>query len=281
MRGKQPGGPIQRLLPVGLNSARAGIGIVGYLLLVVAVAVLASLLVPPATADLPATVYVDRRVGDDGNDGRTPENAYENLTTALRHAPDSANVLLMGYGNDLVYAGTETGCVTLRGTAEDPFTIRRNTYTNTLYAAEVTATRKVTDRWEQVRRDGRVRTWSVPWPDPIRLPDEPEKGFLKLGAIGIVGYPEEPPAGATQVAWWSDGRLYYRDDHYDPNEFDVFVKNGSGLCISGESEHVRIVDLSVIGAVHAIRVEPGARDVRVRHIFRENVLDSDLRGDRR
>ena len=69
--------------------------------------------------------------------------------------------------------------------------------------------------------------------------------------------------------------LYLRSGQASPHDYAVTVKNGDAICLSGLSRHVRIDDLMVVGAVHAVRVEPGAVDVGVDHLVRHNVLDKD------
>lgn len=242
---------------------------------VLALGLVADLLIPAASAGQPSTLYVDRRIGSDTASGRTPEEPLESFLEATRRARPGTQILVTGYGTNLAYAGTEHRCLTLRGTKDEPITIRRNVYTNTLYPAILTATRKVPGRWRLVERDGRIRTWAADWPHPIRLHGDPDSGFVKLGKVGVYGYADEPHPAVPSAAWWADGKVYVRDDHYDPNEYDIFVKAGDGICLSGDSAHVRIQDLMVAGAVHAVRVEPGAVDIRRSHLVRENVLDDD------
>ncbi len=259
--------PLKRRLLIG---AVAVVGVLG-------LALVADVLVPPATASSPLTLYVDRRIGADSNDGLTPENALFSFAAALKLARPGADIVLTGYGSRLSYDGTGTKCVTLRGTPDKPITIRRNVYTNTLYPAKITSTRLVKWRkWTVVSTEGSMQVWAANWPSPIRLSTDPDAGFVKLGVVSLTGYAKEPPASAGRAAWWADNKLYVRMENVDPNKHPVYVKDGDGLCLTGESRHVRISDLMFAGAVHAIRVEPGAEDIQVRHIHRQSVLDKDM-----
>lgn len=242
---------------------------------VLALALLADVVLPPAAANQPNTLYVDRRIGSDSWSGRSPEEPLASFLEATRRARPGTQILVTGYSTSLVYAGTEHRCSTLRGTKDEPITIRRNVYTNTLYPAILTANRKVPGPWRVVERNGKSRTWAADWPHEIQLHGDPDNGFVQLGAIAVYGYADEPHPAVARAAWWDDGKVFIRDNHYDPNEFDIFVKAGDGICLSGDSAHVRIDDLMVEGAVHAVRVEPGAVDIQTSHLVRANVLDDD------
>jgi hypothetical protein len=245
---------------------------------VLGLSAVADALIPAASADLPDTLYVDIRIGSDSNSGRMPDQALATLAEALDRAGPGTDILLTGYGDRLVYPGTGPRCVTLVGTAAEPVVIRRNVYTNTLYPAVLTSTEPVRGPWRR-EDDGTtapgVDTWSAPWPDRIVLTGDPDFGFVKIGGIALTGYTTRPPASVSEAAWWADGRLYLRTGRADPHRHPVSVKNGDGICLSGASRHVRIDDLMVSGAVHAVRTEPGARDIRITHMVRYNVLDDD------
>jgi hypothetical protein len=244
---------------------------------VLAVSAIADLAMPPARASLPSTLYVDRRIGADHHDGRTPETPLASLEEAVRRAEPGTTILITGYGDRLVYPGTGTRCVTLRGTPDRPIVIRRNVYTNTLNPVVFTTIRKVPGPWRLVEegRDGN-QTYSAAWPNRIRLFGDPDMGLVRVGGIAMTGYPRRPPDTAEEASWWEDGTLFIRTRRANPNNYPVFVKDGDGICLSGASRHVRIKDIMVAGAVHAVRAEPGAVDIRVQHVVRENVLDDDL-----
>ena len=245
---------------------------------VVAVGLVADLLVPPARAALPLTLYVDVRIGADSHDGRRPDRALETLDEAVRQARPGADILLTGYGTRLDYPGTGTRCLTVVGTADRPVVIRRNVYTNTLNPAVLSVDRKVTGRWTPhggERADG-SRTWSTPWPRRIRLTGDPDLGFVKIGGIALTGHARRPVASEVEAAWWAGGKVFVRTARADPRKYPVVVKDGDGICLSARSRHVRVKDLMVVGAVHAVRVEPGAVDVEVEHLVRQNVLDDDF-----
>lgn len=244
---------------------------------VLAVSLVADVAMPPARADLPSTLYVDRRIGADHHDGRTPETPLATLQEAVRRAEPGTTILITGYGHRLVYPGTGTTCLTVRGTPDRPVVIRRNVYTNTLNPVVLTTTRKVPGPWTLLEegRDG-SQTWSAAWPNHIRLFGDPDMGLVKVGGIAMTGYSRRPPDTAQEASWWEDGQLFIRTRRANPNNYPVFVKDGDGICLSRESRHVRIKDIKVAGAVHAVRAEPGAVDIGVQHVVRENVLDADL-----
>ncbi|REF36557.1 hypothetical protein [Thermasporomyces composti] len=243
---------------------------------VLAVSVVADIAMPPARANLPSTLYVDRRIGADHHDGRTPETPLATLEEAVRRAEPGTTILITGYGHRLVYPGTGTKCLTVRGTPDRPVVIRRNVYTNTLNPTVFTTNRRVPGPWRLVEEesDGR-QTWSTPWPNHIRLFGDPDLGLVRVGGIAMTGYPRRPPDTAEEASWWEHGTLFIRTRRANPNNYPVFVKDGDGICLSGRSRHVRIKDIKVAGAVHAVRAEPGAVDIRVQHVVRENVLDAD------
>ncbi|MFD2077880.1 hypothetical protein SAMN05421678_10850 [Actinopolymorpha cephalotaxi] len=250
-------------------------------LVVAAVAVLVVSLVadralPPASAGAPHTLYVDSRIGDDGLPGTLPDQPLASLSEALRRVRPGTQILMAGYGDQLPYLGTGVHCPTVQGTAERPVVIRRNVYTNILRPVVLTTATPVTGPWTLRETTSEYRTWSAPWPDRIRLAGDPDYGFVKIGAIALTGYAKPPRDYAHEAAWWSGGRLYLRSGRASPHDYGVTVKNGDALCLSGRSRHVQIDDLMVVGAVHAIRVEPGAQDIRVDHFVRHNVLDKDL-----
>ncbi len=249
--------------------------------LVAAVAVLAMSLVadravPPASAGAPHTLYVDARIGDDSSGGALPDQPLATLAEALRRARPGTTILMAGYGDQLPYFGTGVHCPTVVGTAERPVVIRRNVYTNILRPVVLTTATPVTGPWTLRENAPGHRTWSAPWPDRIRLAGDPDYGFVKIGGIALTGYAKAPAGYAHEAAWWSGGRLYLRSGRASPHDYPVTVKNGDAICLSGGSRHVRIDDLMVAGAVHAVRVEPGAVDIRVDHVVRNNVLDKDL-----
>lgn len=252
------------------------LGAAGAVVSVLAAALLADVVLPPASAGQPDTLYVDRRIGSDRATGRLPDQPLATLDEAVRRVRPGGQILITGYGTRLAYPGTEDRCITLRGEPGKPITIERNVYTNTLYPTVFTSTRLVRGPWKLVEETSEHRTWAAPWPRRIRLTGDADDGFVKLGGITLVGFREQPEEVVRNGAWWSDGQLYVRSDHYDPNEFDIYVKSGDGICVSGDSAHLRINDLMVAGAIHAVRVEPGAVDVQVTHIVRANVLDPDL-----
>ncbi|SDR97663.1 hypothetical protein [Actinopolymorpha singaporensis] len=243
---------------------------------VLAVSLVADRAVPPASAGSPHTLYVDARIGDDDAPGTLPDQPLATLTEALRRTRPGTDILMAGYGDRLPYLGTGVQCPTVEGTAERPVVIRRNVYTNILRPVVLTTDTPVTGPWTLRETTAGHRTWSAPWPDRIRLFGDPDYGFVKIGGIALTGYAEPPGDYAHEAAWWSDGRLYLRSGRASPHDYAVTVKNGDAICLSGRSRHVRIDDLMVVGAVHAVRVEPGAVDVRVDHFVRHNVLDKDL-----
>lgn len=251
-------------------------GAAGAVAAVLAAALLADVLLPPATAGQPDTLYVDRRIGSDDATGRVPDKPLATIDEAVRRVRPGGQVLITGYGTRLAYAGTEDRCVTVRGEPGKPITIRRNVYTNTLYPAVLTSTRTIRGPWELVEETSETRTFAAPWPRPIRLSGDADDGFVKLGGITLVGFRGKPEPAVRNAAWWADGQVFIRSDHYDPNDYDILVKAGDGICVSGRSAHLRIKDLMIVGAVHAIRVERGAVDVEVSHVVRQNVLDPDL-----
>ncbi|GAB3404923.1 hypothetical protein [Flindersiella endophytica] len=251
-------------------------GAAGAVVAVLAAALLADVLLPPATAGQPVTLYVDRRIGSDDAAGRLPDQPLATIDEAIRRVKPGGQVLITGYGTRLAYPGTEDRCITLRGEPGKPITLQRNVYTNTLYPTVLTSTRLVRGPWKLVEETSETRTFAAPWPRRIRLSGDADDGFVKLGGITLVGFGSKPEAVVRNAAWWADGQVFIRSDHYDPNDFDIFVKAGDGICVSGRSAHVRINDLMIVGAVHAIRVEPGAVDVKVSHLVRQNVLDRDL-----
>ncbi|WP_020574959.1 twin-arginine translocation signal domain-containing protein [Actinopolymorpha alba] len=242
---------------------------------VLAVSVLVDLVIPPASASMPATLYVDRRIGVDDNDGRVPEEPLATLTEAVRRAAPGTDILITGYGSRDVYPGTGTNCLTVVGTPDKPITIRRNVYTNTLYPAVLTTNAEAKGPWTPGAETAGLQTWSMPWPGRIQLFGDPDLGFVKIGELALFGYRHRPPVSEGEAAWWQDGRVYVRTRTADPNEYRVIVKDGDGICLSGKSRHVRIKDFMVVGAVHAVRVEEGAVDVEVDHMVRRNVLDGD------
>ncbi|MGH3486766.1 MAG: hypothetical protein ACRDP8_02445 [Actinopolymorphaceae bacterium] len=268
---------------------------------ILAVSVVADALIPPASARMPLTIYVDARIGDDRAPGRTPDEPLATLGEALRRAKPGADILLTGYGDRLTYAGTGTHCVTLVGEPDRPIVIRRNVYTNTLAPAVISADHTVRGGWTRHPDDHGTKepagdpgrnagardtghtsdtrhsrgVWSMPWPRRIRLTGDPDVGFVKIGGIALTGYPVRPKASVDEAAWWEGGRVYVRTSRADPNRYPVTVKDGDALCLSGQSRHVRVKDLMVVGAVHAVRTEPDAFDIQVEHLVRENVLDDD------
>ncbi|MEQ4206463.1 hypothetical protein [Actinopolymorpha sp. B9G3] len=245
---------------------------------VLAASFVADALLPPASARMPLTFYVDARIGNDAAVGRTPEEPLATFGEAVRRAEPGAEILLTGYGDRLTYTGTGTRCVTLAGKPDRPIVIRRNVYTNTLSPAVLTTDHLVHGGWKRRHgSEGGSRTWSRPWPRKIRLTGDPDVGFVKIGGIALTGYPRRPPASVDEAAWWEGGEVYARTSRADPNRYPVIVKDGDALCLSGKSRHVRIKDLMVVGAIHAVRIEPGAADIRIEHIVRENVLDADQR----
>jgi hypothetical protein len=248
---------------------------VGAAVCVLGVSLLADALVPPASANLPLTLYVDPRIGDDDYPGRLPDQPLATLEEAARRARPGTDILLTGYGERLPYPGTGPTCLTVVGSADQPVVIRRNIYTNTLRPAVLTTVKPVRGPWTLREQTASHRTWSTPWPDPIRLIGDPDYGFIKIGGIALTGYVRPPGATVDEAAWWADGQLYLRSGQADPHRYHVAVKDGDGICLSSKSKHVRIKDLMVIGAVHAVRAEPGAVDIRVEHVVRGNVLDGD------
>lgn len=245
-----------------------------------AAALVAQQLVPPADADQPLTLYVDRRIGADDKDGRTPDEPLRTLDAALELAEPGADILIMGYGDSLRYPGTGGRCITVRGTADKPITIRRNIYTNTKYPVFLSTYEVIEDGWRKEpapdAEAGDPPTWSRAWPSRIRLDGDPDYGFLTIDDKVLTGYVDPPPADVDNAGWWADGRLYLRAGATRPNRHLTVVKDGDGLCLSGKSRHVRIKDLSIKGAVIGVRVEEGARDIGVEHVYRYSVLDEDL-----
>lgn len=241
---------------------------------------------PPADVGQPRTLYVDPRIGDDANSGRLPEEALATLTAALRQVrdpvPAGARILVMGYGDKLVSQGTGQRCPTVRGTARHPVVISANVYTNTLYPVVLTTRTAVTGRWRPVRDAPGGQVWVTRWDRPVRLTKIPSHGLVQVGQVGLDAYRSEPAARAGNATWWREGdtpgsgRLFVRIVGVDPNRYTVMIKDGDAICLSGRSRHVRIRGLAVDGAVHAIRVEPGARDIAVHDVLRRNVLDEDV-----
>lgn len=245
---------------------------------VLGASLVADVLIPPAAAGMDATLYVDGRIGSDSGDGGQPTEPLRTLDEALRRARPGTDILLAGYGEQLVYHGTGTRCLTVVGSASRPVVIRRNSFTNTPKPVVLTTERKVPGPWRREGDSGGgvgAMTWSAPW-HRVLLFGDPDFGFVKIGMIAVTGYPRRPPASRDEVAWWANGRLYVRTSRADPNHYGATVKDGDGICLSGASRHVRIADLSVIGAVHAVRAEAGARDIKVGRTVLRNVLDADL-----
>ena len=251
-----------------LTLVGAAVGVLG-------ASLLADTLVPPANATLPLTLYVDPRIGDDAYAGRLPDQPLATLEEATRRARPGTDILLTGYGERLPYPGTGTKCLTVVGSAKQPVVIRRNIYTNTLRPTVLTTVKPVRGPWTLREQTASHRTWSTPWPDPIRLIGDPDYGFIKIGGIALTGYARPPGATVDEAGWWADGQLYLRSGQADPHRYPVAVKDGDGICLSSKSRHVRIKDLMIIGAVHAVRAEPGAVDIQVEHVVRGNVLDGD------
>jgi len=241
--------------------------------LVAVFAVIAGATVAPARAGLPQTLYVDVAVGHDTAAGTTPESALRTLDAALARVHPGGSILLTGYGIDTVYQRADSPCLTVRGEPGRPITITRNIYTNRLQQPVLATRTTVTGSFTATRE----RTWTVPWPHDPRMVGGHGYGFVTVGVVALDGWDRVPPATVSRAAWWRDGTLYLRlPARTDPNKYPVVVDDGPALCLTGESAHVVITQLNVVGAVRAVEVEPGAVDVTLVNIYARSVVRDSL-----
>lgn len=236
-------------------------------------AALAGATVMPARANLPQTLYVDVAFGHDTAAGTTPEKAFRTLDAALLHVRPGGSILLTGYGVNTVYQRADTPCVTVRGEPGRPVTITRNVYTNRLRQPVLTTRTKITAPFTAVGQ----RTWTVPWPHDPRMVGGHGYGFVTVGVVALDGWDHAPPASVPRAAWWRDGTLHLRlPVGTDPNRYPVVIGDGPALCLTGESAHVVIAQLNVVGAVRAVEVQPGAVDVSLVNVYARSVVRDPL-----
>jgi hypothetical protein len=232
-------------------------------------AVIASTTVEPARASLPQTLYVDVAFGHDTAVGTTPESAVRTLDEALALVRPGGSILLTGYGVNTVYQRADSPCVTVRGEPGRPVTITRNVYTNRLRQPVLTTRTKVTGRFTAVG----ARTWTVPWPHDPRMVAGHGYGFVTVGVVALDGWDRVPPSAVPRAAWWRNGMLFLRTPvGTDPDNYPVVVDDGPALCLTGESAHVVIAQLNVVGAVRPVEVEPGAVDVSIVNVYARAVV---------
>lgn len=249
--------------------AAAGVWVV----LVAVFAVIVSGTVDPARASLPQTLYVDVALGDDSASGSTPEAAVRTLAAALTQVQPGGSILLTGYGINTVYQRADSPCVTVRGTPGRPVTITRNVYTNRLRQPVLTTRTKVVGPFTA---DG-ARTWTLPWPHDPRMVGGHGYGFVTVGVVALDGWDRAPPASVPRAAWWRDGTLHLRlPAGTDPNRYPVVIDDGPALCLTGESAYVVIAQLSVVGAVRAVEVQPGAVDISLVNVYARSVVRDSL-----
>jgi hypothetical protein len=233
-------------------------------------AVVAATTVSPARANLPQTLYVDAAFGHDAATGATPEAAVRTLDAALLHVRPGGSILLTGYGINTVYQRADSPCVTVRGQAGRPITITRNVYTNRLRQPVLTTRTKLVGRFSAA---GDPRTWTVPWPHDPRMVGGHGYGFVTVGVVALDGWDRPPPASVPRAAWWRDGTLYLRlPAGTDPNKYPVVIDDGPALCLTGESAHVVIAQLNVVGAVRSVEIQPGAVDVSLVNVYARSVV---------
>lgn len=236
-------------------------------------AVTASATVAPARASLPQTLYVDVAFGGDAGSGSTPESALRTLDAAVARVRPGGSILLTGYGINTVYQRADSPCVTVRGEPGRPVTITRNVYTNRLRQPVLTTRTKITGPFTA---DG-PRTWTVPWPHDPRMVGGHGYGFVTVGVVALDGWDRVPPASVPRAAWWRHGILHLRlPAGTDPNEYPVVIDDGPALCLTGESAHVVIAQLNVVGAVRAVEVQPGAVDISLVDVYARSVVRDSL-----
>jgi len=244
-----------------------------WVVLVAVFAVIAAATVAPARASLPQTLYVDVAFGHDTAEGTTPESAFRTLDAALAHVRPGGSILLTGYGIDTVYQRADSPCATVRGEPGRPVTITRNVYTNRLRQTVLTTRTKVTG--PLIATGNRI--WTVPWPHDPRMVGGHGYGFVTVGVVALDGWDRVPPATVPRAAWWGDGTLYLRlPAGTDPNRYPVVIDDGPALCLTGESAHVVIAQLNVVGAVRAVEVEPGAVGVTLVNVYARAVVRDSL-----
>jgi len=244
-----------------------------WVVLVAVFAVVASSSVEAARAGLPQTLYVDVSFGDDAAAGSTPELALRTLGAALSRVRPGGSILLTGYGINTLYQRADSPCVTVRGEPGRPITITRNVYTNRLHQPVLTTRTKVTGPFTATGE----RTWTAPWAHDPRMTGGHGYGFVSVGVVALDGWDRVPPAAVPRAAWWHDATLYLRlPEGTDPNNYPVVIDDGPALCLTGDSAHVVIAQLNVVGAVRAVEVEPGAVDVRIVNVYARAVVRDSL-----
>ncbi len=244
-----------------------------WVVLVAVFTVIASTTVEPARAGLPQTLYVDAAFGHDSGAGSTPESAFRTLDAALVHLRAGGSILMTGYGINTIYQRADSPCLTVRGEPGRPVTITRNVYTNRLRQPVLTTRTKVSGPFTA---EG-VRTWTVPWPHDPRMVGGHGYGFVTVGMVALDGWGSAPPASVPRAAWWRDGILHLRlPVGTDPNRYRVVIDDGPALCLTGESAHVVIAQLNVVGAVRAVEVRSGAVDVTLVNVYARSVVRDSL-----
>jgi len=245
----------------------------GWVVLVAVFAVVASAKVEPARAGLPQTLYVDVAFGHDSATGTSPESAFRTLDAALAHVRPGGSILLTGYGVHTVYQRADSTCLTVRGEPGRPVTIIRNVYTNRLRQPVLTTRTKITGGFTAVG----ARTWTVPWPHDPRMVGGHGYGFVTVGVVALDGWDRTPPASVPRAAWWRAGTLHLRlPVGTDPNKYPVVIDDGPALCLTGDSAHVVIAQLNVVGAVRSVEVQSGAVDVSLVNVYARSVVRDPL-----
>lgn len=244
-----------------------------WVVFVAIVAGVASATVRPARAELPQTLYVDIAFGHDTAAGSTPETAFRTLDGALAHVRPGGSILLTGYGVHTLYQRAGSPCVTVRGEPGRPVTITRNVYSNRLRQPVLTTRTRITGPFTAVGK----RTWTAPWPHDPRMVGGHGYGFMAVGMVALDGWDQAPPASVPLAAWWRDGTLFLRlPVGTDPNRYPVVIDDGPALCLTGQSAHVVIAQLNVVGAVRAVEVQPGAVDVGLVNVYARAVVRDPL-----
>ncbi len=244
-----------------------------WVVLMAAFGIVASSSVEPARATLPQTLYVDAAFGDDAATGLTPELAFRTIGAALTWVRPGGSILLTGYGINTLYQRADFPCITVRGEPGRPVTITHNVYTNRLRQPVLTTRTKVTGLFTATGE----RTWTVPWSHDPRMTGGHGYGFVSVGVVALDGWDHAPPASVPRAAWWRHGVLYLRlAVGTDPNKYPVVIDDGPALCLTGDSAHVVIAQLNVVGAVRAVEVEPGAVDVHLVNVYARAVVRDSL-----
>lgn len=260
-------------------TGRRWLAVAGVWVVLVAVfAVIASTTVDPARASLPQTLYVDAAFGADSASGSTPESAFRTLDAALAQVRPGGSILLAGYGISTVYQRADSLCATVRGEPGRPVTITRNVYTNRLRQPVLSTRTKVAGPFTTgLVTAGGARTWTASWSHDPRMVGGHGYGFVTVGVVALDGWDHTPPASVRRAAWWRDGAVHLRlPTGTDPNRYPVMIDDGPALCLTGESAHVVIAQLNVVGAVRAVEVQPGAVDVTLVNVYARSVVRDSL-----